>query len=304
MIQYLDFADRVADVQYRQLLECILNQGEEVDTQQETAARKVIGYTFRFPLENGFPMITERDLLTSGKKTPSIFHQAIAELCAFLNGARSQQELEQLGCYWWKDWVTPEKCAKRGLLTGDLGPGSYGPAWRAFPTEDGPFDQIRHILEQIEELPHLRTHFVSPWIPQYIGRGKHKQQKVVVAPCHGWFHVHINTRTKELSLFCLQRSVDVPVGLVANLIQYGALTLMLAQVTGYQAKNLIYTLDDAHIYDGQLTSVERLLKTQPQPLPTMTLEASVKSLFAFRSEHFNVTDYLPQLERMRIWTPI
>lgn len=301
---YHPFAERTPDRQYRDLLTLIGDGGEEVDTQQEAAAKKWIGQLLRFPLANGFPIITERDLVDSGDSR-SQFEMAIAELCAFLNGAQTLTEMKRFGCGWWARWVTPEKCAKRGLESGDLGPGSYGAAWRRFPTAGGaPFDQITTLLEQIEELPHLRTLEVSPWIPQHIPRGKGRQQKVVVAPCHGWFHVHINTRTREMTLVHRQRSADAPVGLVFNFIQYAALLLMLAQVTGYVPKELVYFVDDAHIYIKQMEDVERLLATTPQRFPTVEIDPEVKDIFAFRPHHFHVKEYHPQNGRMVIWTPV
>ncbi|MBI2623969.1 thymidylate synthase [Candidatus Parcubacteria bacterium] len=301
MIPYLPYEKRTPDTQYRQLLTLIRDAGEEVETQQEHPARKWIGYLMRFPISNGFPLITERNLVAP----PSQFRSAIAELCAFLNGAQTLDEMRGFGCGWWAQWVTPDKCAKRGLEPGDLGPGSYGPAWRRFPTSEGvPFDQIMTLLEQIEELPHLRTLRVTNWIPQYIPRGKGRQQKVVVVPCHGDFHVHINTRTREMKLVHIQRSGDSPVGLVFNLIQYGALLLMLAQVTGYIPKELVYFVDDGHIFLKQMEAVEQLLATKPMPLPTVIVDPEVKNLFGFGPQHFHVSDYHPQNERMTIWTPV
>jgi thymidylate synthase len=305
MLHYQQFERRKPDMQYRNLLMRILTEGKEVESQQEEGALMLFGHQMRFELENGFPIITERDLVSASGKNLSIFHQALGELFGFLNGAHTQDQLKEFGCRWWKPWVTKEKCEKRGLHEGELGPGSYGPAWRQFPTSEvKPFDQISHLITQIKELPHLRTHFVSPWIPQYIGRGKGKQQKVVVAPCHGWIHVHIDTKKKKLSLHHFQRSADVPVGLVCNLIQYAALTMMLGQVTGYSPSELVYTISDAHIYKNQLKDVADILATNPQSFPTVLIDARVDDIFAFRQTHFTVLDYYPQLPRRKIWTPV
>jgi len=301
MTYYKPFEERIPDTQYRQLLKQIRDYGEEVDTQQEHPAKKWVGYLMRFPIANGFPLVTERDLVAE----PSQFRFAVAELCAFLNGAQMLEEMKQFGCGWWSRWATPEKCAKRGLKPGDLGPGSYGPAWRRFPTAEGAgFDQITALVEQIKELPHLRTLRVTNWIPQYIPRGEGRMQKVVVVPCHGDFHVHINTHTREMTLMHVQRSADAPVGLVFNFVQYGALLLMLAQVTGYTPKELVYFVDDGHIYVKQLEAVEKLLASRPMPFPTVTVDPDVKNIFAFRPEHFCVSNYYPQNERMVIWTPV
>ena len=301
LVEYKPFLERNPDTQYRELLRHIKLEGKSVFPQQEEEAIMVFGYQMRFPLENGFPLITERDLLSE----PSQFKMAIAELCAFLNGARTLEEMKKFGCGWWSRWVTEKKCAKRGLEAGDLGPGSYGPAFHDFPTVEGkPFNQIQHLIEQIKELPHLRTHFVSPWIPQYIGRGEGKQQKAVVAPCHGWIHVVVYPTTGELSLHHFQRSADSPVGLVFNFIQYAALTLMLAKVTGYRAKELVYTISDAHIYLKQMSDVNDMLATEPQIFPQVNLIGEVKSVFDFRPDNFEVIEYYPQLPRRMIWTPV
>ena len=304
MFQYKEFLERTPDTQYRDLLKLILLHGTKVYSQMEEESFMVLGHLMRFNLKNGFPIITERDLVGADRGKPSQFYLAIGELCAFLNGARTLEQMKKFGCGWWSRWVTAKKCAKRGLEPGDLGPGSYGPAWRNFPTADGgSFDQITHVIEQIKEIPHLRTHIVTPWIPQYLGRGKDKQQKVVVVPCHGLFHVMVYTYTKELSLLHFQRSADAPVGLVFNLIEYAALTMMIAQVTDYQPKELVFVTSDTHIYASQINDVHEILQTQPQPFPTVTMNSDITNIFNFRPEHFTVSDYKPQSPRRMICTP-
>ena len=303
---YSPASTRPANVEYDKLLRRLLREGVPVSPQQESGAYMILGHQMRFNiLADGFPIITQRDLVTPSKKTGrSIFSQAIGELCAFLNGVYTQEGLKRFGCHWWGSWVTKEKCEKRNLSTGDLGPGSYGPAWTTFPTSEGvPFDQIHHVIEQIKELPHLRTHFVSPWIPQYIGRGEGKQQRVVVAPCHGWLHFVVFPAQGRISLHHFQRSADVPVGLVANLIQYAALLLMVAQVTGYTPWELVYTLSDAHYYSGQEEAIRLMLKQPLRPFCTVTLDGQ-KDINDFRSEHFHVSDYHPTHASFRIPTPV
>ena len=279
---------------YQQLLSDILTRGERRETQQGVDTISLIGANpMRYKLADGFPLITERDMapvLKSGK--PTIWQQAIGEITAFINGARTQAELEKFGCYWWRAWVTEEKCHKRGLETGDLGPGSYGAAFHDFPTAEGEnFNQFAVILQQMRELPHLKTHFISPWIPQYTSRVKGRQQKVVVCPCHGWLHLHIFGQ--KLTLHMFQRSGDVPVGVPSNMVQYGALTMMIAQVLGLEAYEYVHTISDAHIFVNQIPAVEEMLKRETRPLPTMKLNPKVKDLFAFRYTDFTLTDYHP-----------
>jgi len=304
---YLPFSQRTPDTQYRDLLLRILTTGEEVVTEHGTPALKIIGHQMRFRLDNGFPVVTERDVVSTSKNggRPSPFHQALGEFCAFLNGAQTQRELEDFGCFWWDRWVTAAAAAAFGLEPGDLGPGSYGAAFRRYPAPGGgAFDQLSHLLEQIKSRPDARHHELSPWIPPYVLASNGQARRAIVPPCHGWVHVHVNSRAGDLVLTHRQRSADAPVGLVFNLIHYAAFALMLAQVTGYRARELVYWIDDAHIYLGQVEDVRAMLATEPQRLPTVTLDPDVTDLFAFRSRHFTVSDYHPRLPRRRIQTPV
>jgi thymidylate synthase len=285
---YKKFSERVPDSQYGDMLRKILSEGVLSKTRQGPKALTVIGTQMHFKFENGFPLITNRSLL-------SFWQKPIGELCAFINGARTSEELKEYGCTWWGAWTSREKTAKRGLREGDIGPGSYGAAFHDFPAQDGKtFNQFKHLIEQIKELPELRTHFITPWIPQYIVRGKGKQQKVTIAPCHGWVHVRIIDN--KLYLHMYQRSGDTPIGVPSNMVQYAALAIMIGQLTGYQPAEYVHTISDAHIYEDQIDKVKEMLKREPLRLPTVKLNREgrkIKSIFDFRAEHFELSDYYP-----------
>ncbi len=274
------------DTQYADLLRLVLDTGVTVPSQQGVDAKMLFGAPpLRYTLSAGFPVIPDRDL-------GSFWRAPIGEIFAFINGARTQAQLEEFGCKWWKAWVTPEKCQKRGLEPGDLGPGSYGAAFHDFPTSEGQsFNQFAYLIKQLREQPQLRTHFITPWIPQYIYRVDGRQQKVVVCPCHGWMHFRVVEN--NLSLHMFQRSGDLPVGVPSNMIQYSALLLAVAHVTGLTPHQYVPTISDAHIYLDQLDSVTELISRPPLPLPTMRLVNPPDDLFAFRPEHFELLDYHP-----------
>lgn len=288
-------AERTPDNQYKELLREVLENGIRTPSQQGVDALTLIApKPMRFRLENGFPMITERNLnpAVSENLPVTIWQQAIGEIFAFVNGARTVAELEKFGCHWWHMWCTEKKCRKRGLETGDLGPGSYGAAFHDFPTaEGGTFNQFKHIVEQIKEEPQLRTHFVTPWIPQYTGRGKGKQQKVVVCPCHGWLNIRIIEG--KLTLHQMQRSGDTPIGVPSNMVQYAALTLALAHVTNTIPYEYVHSISDAHIFVDQIPAVEKILARESRPFPTMKINTEKHELFDFRKEDFELFDYDP-----------
>lgn len=281
--------ERTPDTQYLDLLRRIKEEGYGAETQLEVDAIAVIGATMRFKLANGFPMITERNMAPN-IKPETIWKQAIGEIIGFMNGARTLEELESYGCYWWKPWGTEEKCKKRGLETGDLGPGSYGAAFHDFPTADGgTYNQFQNIIEQIKEKPNLRTHFITPWVPQYTIRGEGKTQKVVVCPCHGW--IHLRVFDGKLTLHMFQRSGDVPIGVPSNMVQYAALTMMIAKATGLEPYEYVHTISDAHIYVDQMDAVDEMLTRDSKPFPMMKLNTDKTDLFSFTRDDFELSEY-------------
>jgi len=295
-IPYKPYLERSPDVQYKHILREILENGTRVKSQQGVDAIRLIAPNpMRFRLENGFPIITDRNMnpKISERLPVTIWQQAIGEIFAFVNGVRTLNQLEEFGCYWWKDWATVEKCRKRGLEPGDLGPGSYGPGFSSRPTANGtPFGQFAEVLAEAKENPHLRTLFIDPWIPEYIGRRKGRTQKVVVAPCHGWVHIDI-TPDRRLTLHMFQRSADVPVGVPSNMAQYAALTLAIAHVLGVEPYEYVHSFSNAHIFVNQLEAVEKMLERKPIPLPTVTLKNPPDDIFSFRRESFELSDYNP-----------
>ena len=292
MLEMKPIEKRTVDTQYRRTLQEILERGERTTSQQEEDCYTLIAPSpMRFKLDNGFPLITERNMAPKSVPIPQ-WQQAIGEICAFVNGARTLAAMGEFGCTFWKLWATEEKCRKRGLPPGDLGPGSYGAAFHDFPMPSGnSFNQFADMVEEVKELPHLRTHFITPWIPFYVPRRRGKQQKVVVAPCHGW--VHIRIVNGKLTLHMFQRSADMVLGVPNNMTQYAALTMMVAQVTGYSACEYVHSFSDAHIYMSHLTAVEKMLAREEKTLPTVTVDGGVKDIFSFRREHFTLLDYYP-----------
>ena len=301
--------NRVVDLQYQQLLAKIRSEGTSAQSGMDQGSKEILGHQMVFDLSNGFPLVTERDL-TRGS-TPEILasytesdkshrpvtgplKQGLGEILGFINGARTQEELESFGCTFWKPWTSDAKKAKkRGLELGDLGPGSYGAAFHDFPTNDDEkyFDQYHAMIEQIKNRPELRTHIITPFIPQYISRAPGRQQKVLIVPCHGMQHYNIDVEKKEISLVHWQRSADVPIGLPFNFVHYAALLIMVAQVTGYKPKKLVYQISNAHHYNQHESIVDDIIGRKPYAFPLLKVDPTVKNISDFRIEHFSLEHY-------------
>lgn len=297
-VEYLPQTLRKPDTQYVDLLRKIMIHGEVVKPIQGGEAKMIVGAQLHYKMENGFPVDTSRDL--SG----SMFHGTIAESNAFMNGAETLDELISFGMpkVFWERWVTAEKCADFGLSPGHLGSASYGAIWTKFPTRDGrTFNQIDALQEGIVKRPHLRTWKITPWYPPEIF-GPFGTRKVVVAPCHGDVHFLANPEKKELTVHHVQRSGDLPVGAVLNIIQYAAFGMMLAKLMDYKFVELVQTFSDVHIYQSQYESVQELLSRPVKPFPIVTLESTATRLQEYRTHDFKLLEYEAG-PKMRIPTP-
>jgi len=291
MPAYLPIADRRPSTQYQDMLRTIRDSGIRVRSKQGPDALAVAGHAMRFELAHGAAVITERSIRGFVRK-------AIGELCAFINGARTLDELAAFGCDWWDAWATPEKCGSRGLEAGDLGPGSYGHAFRNFTTnldgDDPGFDQLAHLIVKLRELPLDRTAVMSPWVPNANHRAGGLKSRNTIAPCHGWIHALVYN--DKLHLVHNQRSGDTPIGVPSNMAQYTALGLMIEHLTGYELVEYVHWIQHAHIYEDQLPAVDEMLAREPRPLPTLELNEAgrqVADVHDFRAEHFELRDYDP-----------
>jgi thymidylate synthase len=293
---YKPLAERTPDSQYQDHIAEILREHELIkETPQGVGALTRFGTlnNMVFNLSNGVPLITERKI--------GFWRKPVSEIIAFINGARTLDDLAIYGCDFWESYR--DSAAKFGidLEPGDLGPGSYGAAFHDYETPYGlPLNQIQQVIDQIREYPSLRTLLVTPWKPYFTARGPNR--KVIVAPCHGWLHFRVING--KLHMRMDQRSADMPIGVPSNLIQYAALHLMICQVTGYPPGNYIHSLSDAHIYEDQVGNMEALLGRSPRKLPLLRLDPSITNIFDFRANHFEIEEYDPHPPMSKIpWKP-
>ena len=252
--------------QYLDLLDDVLREGTVKEDRTGTGTVSVFGRQLRFDLDQGFPLLTTKQL-----HLKSIIH----ELLWFLSGDTNVRYLQEHGVRIWNEWADER---------GDLGH-VYGYQWRSWPDYDGgSIDQIATIVDDIRRTPDSRRLIVSAWNVADLPR-------MNLPPCHLLFQFYVADGRLSLQLY--QRSADLFLGVPFNIASYALLLQMTAQVTGLRPGDFILTLGDAHIYRNHLDQVRLQLSRTPRPLPRMELNPARSSLFDFRYDDFRLVGYDP-----------
>lgn len=248
---------------YENLLREVLETGTPKSDRTGTGTRSLFGRQIRFDLAESFPLITTKRVH---------FKSVAVELLWFLRGEGNISYLTENGVTIWDEWANGE---------GDLGP-VYGVQWRSWPTPNGEsIDQIAQVVEQIRANPDSRRLIVSAWNVAEL-------DQMALAPCHAFFQFYV--ADGKLSCQLYQRSADMFLGVPFNIASYALLTLMVAQQTGLEPGEFVWTGGDCHIYDNHVEQVERQLARDPFPYPRIELSRA-DSIFDYTLEDFEVVGY-------------
>lgn len=251
-------------IQYLDLMQHILDHGTHKMDRTGTGTLSVFGYQMRFDLSEGFPMVTTKKLHLKS---------IVYELLWFLNGDTNVKYLQDHGVRIWNEWADEN---------GDLGP-VYGKQWRSWTSPDGStIDQITNLINTLKSNPDSRRMIVNAW---NVG----ELDDMALTPCHCLFQFYV--ADGKLSCQLYQRSADTFLGVPFNIASYALLTMMIAQVTGLQPGEFIHTFGDVHLYTNHLEQAKLQLTRTPNKLPSMVINADVKSIFDFKYEDFQLLNY-------------
>ena len=305
------------EYQYLDLMQDILDNGEwKVSHSTGVKLKSVFGRICRYDLSQGLPVLTTKKVFTRG-----IIH----ELIWFLSGSSNIKYLVDNDVHIWDEWAYKkyEWALKDGKATepmtfeefmariksdpkfleiwGDLGP-VYGVQWRNWPayaeaTAGEPahmeqVDQLAWAIEKIKKYPMKKHYIVSAWNAGciYEMSGSHSAS-MVIAPCHTMFHINITGN--KLSLLLYQRSADLFLGVPFNIASYALLTMMIAQVTGYEPGEFVHVFGDVHIYENLMDQCKEQLKREPKAFPQIKINPKVKKIDEFKFEDFELVGYDP-----------
>ncbi len=305
--------------QYKDYLQYIMDNGIDDGDRTGVGTRSVFDYTMKFDMNEGFPMVTTKKIYWK-----NILHELI---WMYVKGDTNIRYLVRNKVNIWNEWPYESyvKLWNKGsiwfqgrfgmkaygkpnrMLTldefkdrissrlhfanrfGDLGP-VYGKQALAYEGIKRPrpakveLNQVEKVINQIKNEPLSRRIIMTLWNPTQI-------EAMKLPPCHG-NHIQFYVRKGELSLKMLMRSNDAFIGAPYNISFYALFLLMVAHVTGLKAKELIITVNDAHIYANHFDQVKTLLERESFPLPTVTLNPAVTDFFKFKAEDITLNNYV------------
>lgn len=164
-----------------------------------------------------FPLIQGRKMYYQG---------VLGELAAFMRGPKHIKDFQKMGCNYWNDWADSET----GKINID-----YGNKWLDF----NGVNQLERLVNGLKFDPYGRRHIITGWDPS---------STPDLPCCHLLYQFYVTT-TGELDMIWYQRSVDLMVGLPADIILGAAWLIAVAKAVGKTPGTVKMMLGDCHIYE-------------------------------------------------------
>jgi thymidylate synthase len=268
------------EYQYLSLIENILKNGCDFES-RNGSTKSVFGNMMRFSLNDGIiPILTTKKVA---------WKTCFKELQWFIKGHTDNKLLKEVNVHIWDDNGSKEFLEKQNLTyrEDDLGP-VYGHQWRHFnaPYTDCNADYTNQGIDQLQELiKNLKSEegrksrrlIISAWNPCQI-------KEMALPPCHVLMQFYVS-ENKYLSCSLYQRSGDVGLGVPFNIASYSFLTHMLAKHCGLEAKDFVYFLGNAHIYEEHIEPLKEQIQREPLPFPKITFKEVKENI-----EDYSLTD--------------
>ena len=267
---------RLEMIQYLDLLKNVFDNGIIKKDRTGVGTKSIFGWQMKFNLRKGFPLLTTKKLHIKS---------IIYELLWFVKGDTNIKYLNENNVHIWDDWANDK---------GDLGP-IYGFQWRNWNNEG--IDQIKSVINSLKTNPNSRRLLVTAWNPSVLPDNSSsfseniENGKAALPPCHAFFQFYVSN--SKLSCQLYQRSADVFLGVPFNIASYSLLTMMIAQVCDLKIGEFIHTFGDVHIYSNHFDQVNIQLKRRPKSLPKIKINSSIKNIFEFTFDDFELFDYNP-----------
>ena len=223
---------------------------------------KKFGVINRYDLSKEFPILTLR--YTNWKA-------AIDEMLWIWQ--KKSNRIEDLNSHIWDSWMGED---------GTIGKAYGYQLGIKHEYKEGMFDQVDRVIYDLKNNPGSRRIMTNI----YNFEDLHEMN---LYPCA--YSMTFNVVGGKLNAILNQRSQDTLAANNWNVVQYSALMHMLAQVSGLKPGELVHVIADAHIYDRHIPMVEELLKREPYPGPTLSMDTSIQNFYQFTTDSFRLEHY-------------
>lgn len=147
---------------------------------------------------------------------------------------------------------------------------------------EGDMDQVDKVLWDLKHNPASRRIMTNIYTFADLS-------EMALYPCA--YSMTFNVSGKRLNAILNQRSQDMLAANNWNVVQYAVLTMMMAQVSGFEPGEFVHVIADAHIYDRHVPVIEQLIQNEPKPAPKFLIDPEVKDFYAFTRDSFQVEGY-------------
>ena len=223
---------------------------------------KKFGVVNRYDLSEEFPILTLR---------PTYLKSAIDEVLWIWQ--KKSNNVKDLKSHIWDSWADSD--------------GSIGKAYgyqmavkHKYP--EGEFDQVDRVLFDLKNNPYSRRIMTNIYVHSDLS-------EMNLYPCA--YGVTFNVSGNRLNAVLNQRSQDVLAANNWNVVQYSALLMMFAQVSGLQPGELVHVIADAHIYDRHVPVVKELIERTPYKAPKLIMNDEIKNFYDFTVDDFVLENY-------------
>ncbi len=260
-----------ADVIFANMCQDILDNGFSSEGQTVRAVWedgtpahtiKKFGVVNRYNLQEEFPALTLR---------PTAIKSAVDEILWIWQ--RKSNNIKDLSSHIWDEWADEN--------------GSIGKAYGyqlgvKYDFHQGRMDQVDNVIWQLKNTPYSRRIMTNIYKFDDL-------MEMGLEPCA--YSMTFNVTGNRLNAILNQRSQDILAANNWNVVQYSVLLMMLAQVCGLEAGELVHVIADAHIYDRHIPIIRELIARPQFPAPKFELNPEIKDFYDFTVGDIRVTDY-------------
>ena len=148
--------------------------------------------------------------------------------------------------------------------------------------KEGMYDQVDRVLFDLKNNPASRRILTNLYVHADLS-------EMALYPCA--YSMTFNVSGNRLNTILNQRSNDFLTANNWNVVQYAALTMMMAQVSGLVPGEFVHVIADAHIYDRHIPIVESMIQKDPYPAPILRINPDIKNFYDFTPDDFILENY-------------